>query len=159
MISAIFDYEFLQNAFASGLIIGLIAPALGLFIVVRRLALIADALSHVALAGIAGSLFLSQNVAALAALNPLYLGIGSSVTGSLLIGRLREMYKSYEELAIPIIMSGGIAIGAIFISLAQGFSTDLVGYLFGSVSAVSREDLYTIVIVALITALFILLTY
>ncbi|EMR05925.1 High-affinity zinc uptake system membrane protein znuB [Bhargavaea cecembensis DSE10] len=159
MISAIFDYEFLQNAFASGLIIGLIAPALGLFIVVRRLALIADALSHVALAGIAGSLFLSQNVTALAALNPLYLGIGSSVAGSLLIDRLRELYKSYEELAIPIIMSGGIALGAIFISLAQGFSTDLVGYLFGSVSAVGREDLYTIMAVAVITILFIVLTY
>ncbi|MFC7364827.1 MULTISPECIES: metal ABC transporter permease [Bhargavaea] len=159
MISAIFDYEFLQNAFASGLIIGLIAPALGLFIVVRRLALIADALSHVALAGIAGSLFLSQNVTTLAALNPLYLGIGSSVAGSLLIDRLREVYKSYEELAIPIIMSGGIALGAIFISLAQGFSTDLVGYLFGSVSAVGREDLYTIMAIAVITLIFIVLTY
>lgn len=159
MITAIFDYEFLQNAFASGLIIGLIAPALGLFIVVRRLALIADALSHVALAGIAGSLFLSQNVTALAGLNPLYLGIGSSVAGSLLIDRLRELYKSYEELAIPIIMSGGIALGAIFISLAQGFSTDLVGYLFGSVSAVGRGDLYTIIAVAVITILFIVLTY
>ncbi|KZE40104.1 metal ABC transporter permease [Bhargavaea cecembensis] len=159
MITAIFDYEFLQNAFASGLIIGLVAPALGLFIVVRRLALIADALSHVALAGIAGSLFLSQNVIALAGLNPLYLGIGSSVAGSLLIDRLRELYKSYEELAIPIIMSGGIALGAIFISLAQGFSTDLVGYLFGSVSAVGREDLYTILAVAVITILFIVLTY
>ena len=62
MISAILSYEFLQNAFLSGLIIGVIAPLLGLFIVVRRLALIADALSHVALAGIAGSLYLSQQV-------------------------------------------------------------------------------------------------
>ncbi|MEG0386684.1 MAG: metal ABC transporter permease, partial [Solibacillus sp.] len=56
MIHAILNYEFLQNAFFSGLLIGIIAPLLGVFIVVRRLSLIADALSHVTLAGIAGSL-------------------------------------------------------------------------------------------------------
>ncbi|MBO1915464.1 metal ABC transporter permease, partial [Microvirga sp. 3-52] len=92
-------YEFLQNAFISGIIIGVIAPLLGLFIVVRRLALIADALSHVALAGIAGSLFLSQQVLFFAALNPVYLGIASAVGGSLLIEKLRGMYEHYEELA------------------------------------------------------------
>ncbi|SIT82153.1 metal ABC transporter permease [Edaphobacillus lindanitolerans] len=159
MISAVFEYSFLQNAFASGLVIGIIAPMLGLFIVVRRLSLIADALSHVTLAGIAGSLYLSQSFLSLASLNPIYLGIGSSVAGSLLIGRLRETYKSYEELAIPIIMSGGIAVGAIFISLAQGFSSDLMGYLFGSVSAVGRGDLVTIVLVGVVTAAFIGLAY
>ena len=62
MVNALLTYEFLQNAFLSGIIIGVIAPLLGLFIVVRRLALIADALSHVAFAGIAGSLYLSQQV-------------------------------------------------------------------------------------------------
>jgi len=60
MISAIFQYEFLQNTFLTGILIGLIAPLLGTFIVVRRLSLIADALSHVTLAGIAASLFLSK---------------------------------------------------------------------------------------------------
>ena len=81
LISALFTYEFLQNAFLSGLIIGIIAPMLGLFLVVRRLALIADALSHVALAGIAGSLYLSQSVLFFSALNPVYLGMASAVGG------------------------------------------------------------------------------
>lgn len=159
MIESIFQYEFLQNAFASGLIIGLIAPLLGVFIVVRRLSLIADALSHVTLAGIAGSLYLSQSVAALAMLNPIYLGIAASVAGSLMIERLRSLYKHFEELAIPIIMSAGIGFGAIFISLAQGFSADLFGYLFGSVSAVSRQDLYIIIGIAVIVLIFILMLY
>lgn len=150
MISAIFSYEFLQNAFMSGLIIGVIAPLLGLFIVVRRLALIADALSHVALAGIAGSLYLSQQVLFFAALNPVYLGIGTAVAGSLLIEKLRGMYKHYEELAIPVILSAGIGFGAIFISLSKGFGSDLIGYLFGSVSAVSRQDLMIVVVIAII---------
>lgn len=154
MIEALLNYEFLQNAFFSGMIIGIIAPLLGVFIVVRRLSLIADALSHVTLAGIAGSLYLSQTFPALALLNPIYLGIVASVSGSMLIERLRRLYKHYEELAIPIIMSGGLGISAIFISLASGFNTDLMSYLFGSVSAVSRQDFYVIVAVAVVVFIF-----
>lgn len=159
MIEALLNYEFLQNAFASGIIIGLIAPLLGVFIVVRRLSLIADALSHVTLAGIAGSLYLSQTTAVFALLNPLYLGIAAAVTGSVLIERLRRLYKHYEELAIPIIMSAGIGFSAIFISLANGFSSDLFGYLFGSVSAVSRQDLWIVLAIACIVIIFLVLFY
>jgi zinc transport system permease protein len=129
------------------------------FIVVRRLSLIADALSHVTLAGIAGSLYLSQTTAVFALLNPLYLGIVAAVTGSVLIERLRRLYKHYEELAIPIIMSAGIGFSAIFISLANGFSSDLFGYLFGSVSAVSRQDLWIVVAIAFIVVIFLVLFY
>ncbi|MCR8850608.1 metal ABC transporter permease, partial [Rossellomorea sp. SC111] len=144
MLQAIFQYEFLQNAFLTGILIGIIAPLLGAFIVVRRLSLIADALSHVTLSGIAASLYLSKTVPGLSGLNPLYFGMAFSVMGSLFIERLRMVYKHYQELAIPIILSGGIGIGVIFISLADGFNTDLFSYLFGSVSAVSRGDLYLI---------------
>lgn len=159
MISSLLNYEFLQNAFLAGIVIGLIAPLLGVFIVVRRLSLIADALSHVTLAGIAGSLYLSQTFVGLATLNPLYLGIVAAVGGSMLIERLRRLYKHFEELAIPIIMSAGLGMSAIFISLAQGFSTDLFSYLFGSVSAVSRQDLYIVIGIAVVVILFIYLLY
>lgn len=159
MINDILSYEFLQNAFLSGLIIGVIAPLLGLFIVVRRLSLIADALSHVALAGIAGSLYLSQQVLFFAALNPVYLGIASAVGGSLLIEKLRGAYRHYEELAIPVILSAGIGLGAIFISLSKGFGSDLIGYLFGSVSAVSRQDLVVVIVIAIIVIAYIRFLY
>ena len=159
MINDILSYEFLQNAFLSGLIIGVIAPLLGLFIVVRRLSLIADALSHVALAGIAGSLYLSQQVLFFAALNPVYLGIASAVGGSLLIEKLRGAYRHYEELAIPVILSAGIGLGAIFISLSKGFGSDLIGYLFGSVSAVSRQDLFVVIVIAIIVIAYIRFLY
>ncbi|MBS4194698.1 metal ABC transporter permease [Lederbergia citri] len=159
MISAIFQYEFLQNTFLTGLLIGFIAPLLGTFIVVRRLSLIADALSHVTLAGIAASLFLSKKTMMFAGMNPLYFGMGFSVLGSVLIERLRMVYKHYQELAIPIILSGGIGIGVIFISLADGFNTDLLNYLFGSVSAVSRVDLYVIVGISIFVGLVILFLY
>lgn len=154
MLDAIVHYEFLQNAFLSGMIIGFIAPLLGVFIVVRRMSLIADALSHVTLAGITGGLLLNQQFVALSFLNPIYFGIAASVFGSVLIERLRALYKHYEELAIPIIMSCGIGLSAIFISLANGFTTDVMGYLFGTVSAVSMQDLWIIIAIALIVLLF-----
>lgn len=159
MLSGFFQYEFLQNAFITGVIIGIIAPLLGVFIVVRRLSLIADALSHVTLAGIAVSLYLEKTVAAFAGVNPLYMGTVFSVTGSLLIERLRSVYKHYQELAIPIILSGGVGISVIFISLADGFNTDLFSYLFGSVSAVSRTDLWMIIFISLLVIAVVLLFY
>ncbi|OXT19094.1 metal ABC transporter permease [Bacillus sp. OG2] len=159
MISAILQYEFLQNAFLTGIIIGIIAPILGVFIVVRRLSLIADALSHVTLAGIAASLLLEKKLMLSGGLNPMYMGMAFSVTGSLFIEKLRAVYKHYQELAIPIILSGGIGIGVIFISLADGFNTDLFSYLFGSVSAVSRTDLWLILIISAVVAILIVLLY
>jgi zinc transport system permease protein len=159
MIQGIFHYEFLQNAFLTGLMIGIIAPLLGVFVVVRRLSLIADALSHVTLAGIAASLLLERNVAMMAGVNPLYLGMVFSVGGSLFIEKLRGVYQHYQELAIPIILSSGIGLGVIFISLANGFNTDLFSYLFGSVSAVSRTDLWVVFIIGILVILLIILLY
>jgi zinc transport system permease protein len=159
MIQGILQYEFLQNAFLTGVMIGILAPLLGVFIVVRRLSLIADALSHVTLAGIAASLLLEKKVGMMSGLNPLYLGMAFSVGGSLFIEKLRAVYKHYQELAIPIIMSGGIGLGVIFISLADGFNTDLYSYLFGSVSAVSRTDLWLIFIISLGVILAVILLY
>ncbi|MEV5112850.1 metal ABC transporter permease [Peribacillus frigoritolerans] len=159
MISGILQFEFLQNAFLTGIIIGAIAPLVGVFVVVRRMSMISDALSHVALAGIAFSLLLQKSFLSLAGLNPLYIGMAFSVGGSLFIEKLRGVYKHYQELATPIIMSGGMGLSVIFISIADGFNTDLYGYLFGSVSAVSRADLYVILAVGLVVALMLTLLY
>ena len=157
MIEAILNYDFMRYSFISGIIVGLIAPLLGTFIVVRRLSLIADALSHVALGGIAFGVYLTSifNVV----INPVVSGVVFSVIGALGIEKLRGLYKHYSEIAIPIIMSLGIALSVLFLSLANGFNQDLFGYLFGSISAVSFSDLILISIIGVSVVLFVFFLY
>lgn len=151
------EYDFMRFSFISGLIVGLIAPLIGTFIVIRRLSLIADALSHVTLGGITFGVYLSSLIGT--TINPLITGILFSVAGALGIERLRTVYKHYQELAIPIIMSFGIALSVLFLSLADGFNQDLFGYLFGSISAVSISDLILIAVIGVIVLTFIYLFY
>ena len=72
---------------------------------------------------------------------------------------MRGSLRHYEELAIPVILSAGIGLGAIFISLSKGFGSDLIGYLFGSVSAVSRQDLVIVIVIAIIVIAYIRFLY
>lgn len=157
MLANFIEFDFLRHTFYTGLLIGIIAPLLGTFLVVRRLSLLADALSHVTLAGIAFGLFIDKTFAF--AFPPLYGGMAFSVIGSIFIEKLRNVYQSYQEIGIPIILSGGVGLSVIFISLANGFNNDLFNYLFGSVSAVSKNDLFTIAGIALLVIIIIFLFY
>lgn len=158
MIADILQFDFLRHTFLTGILIGIIAPLLGTFLVVRRLALLADALSHVTLAGIAFGLFIEKQLT-IPFITPFYGGLGASVIGAVLIEKLRSVYTAYQEIGIPIILSAGVGISVILISLANGFNTDLFNYLFGSVSAVSRNDFYTIIVITVIVIVVIFLFY
>ncbi|MFD1849461.1 metal ABC transporter permease [Oceanobacillus bengalensis] len=157
MLADFFQYDFLRYTLLTGLLIGIIAPLLGTFIVVRRLSLIADALSHVTLAGIAFGLMIEKVF--LITFTPLYSGMLFSVGGSILIEKLRSVYKGYQEIAIPIILSGGVGLSVIFIAIADGFNTDLFNYLFGSVSAVSQGDFFLILGISIFVILIVTLFY
>ncbi len=159
LIDALLNFDFMRYSLISGILIGFIAPLIGAFIVVRRLSLIADALSHVTLGGISFGMFLLTIMPTLVFINPMWFGILFAIVGALLIGKLRTSYTAYQEIAIPIIMSAGIALSAIFISLADGFNQEIVGLLFGSISAVNISDLTTIIVIAIIVVLFITLFY
>src|SRR5690625_1448457 len=157
MLANFIEFDFLRHTFYTGLLIGIIAPLLGTFLVVRRLSLLADALSHVTLAGIAFGLFLEKIFAF--PLSPLYSGMAFSVVGSVLIEKLRSVYQSYQEIWIPIILSGGVGLSVIFISLANGFNNDLFNFLFGSVSAVSQNDFLSILSITIIILVVVFIFY
>lgn len=155
----ILQYEFMQRAVIAGVIIGLISPVVGVFLVVRRLSLLADALAHVTLSGVAAGLLLHKSFPALQTVNPLYFGMGFSLTASVFVEQLRRLYRSYQELAIPIILSGGIGLGVVLISAGDGFNVDVAGYLFGSILAVSSAELQAIFVVGLLVLVMIGLFY
>ena len=70
MLDVLLEYEFLRNAFWAGMIIGIVSPVVGVFLVVRRLSLMADALSHIALSGVAAGMLLREVSPAFAFLTP-----------------------------------------------------------------------------------------
>ncbi|RAL23447.1 metal ABC transporter permease [Thermoflavimicrobium daqui] len=158
-IIEMFQLEFIRNALIAGLILAIICPMIGIFLVVRRLSLIAEALSHVSLSGVAAGLFLQKQWGLLMGMNPIFMGMIFSIFGSLFVERVRKLYHSYQELALPILLSGGIGIGVVLISAAGGFNADVAGYLFGSIVAIKEEQLIMTVIVGVIVLLFVLLFY
>lgn len=148
MWEMVLHYDFMRRAVLAGLIIGLISPLVGIFLVVRRLSLIADALAHVTLSGVAAGLLLQKHVPWLQSLNPLHVGAMFSVGGAMFVEQLRRLYRTYQELAIPVVLSGGVGLGVVLISAADGFNVDVAGYLFGSILAVGEGELGWIVVVA-----------
>lgn len=147
----IFQYGFAVRGFEAGVIIGLIAPLIGMFLVLRRYSLIADTLAHVSLAGIAIG-FLLQ-------INPIMTAIFSTVLSSVVIERLRVSRKVYGESALAIFLSGSLALAVVLISLAHGFNVGLLNYLFGSIVTVKQVDLYIIGTLGAVVAIILFLFY
>ncbi|ADL13048.1 metal ABC transporter permease [Acetohalobium arabaticum] len=131
----ILSYSFMQRAFIVGNIIGVICPLIGTFLVLKRLALIGHTLSHVALAGIALGMFLG--------VYPLYMALIISIMAALSIEKLRQNYKDYAELSLSIILAAGLGIATILIGLING-NSGIFSYLFGSISLVTNQDLFTV---------------
>ncbi len=136
------QYGFVVRGLIAGIIIAVIAPLIGIFLVLRRYSLIADTLSHVSFAGIAiGFLF---------GINPIITAIIASVLSSIAIERLRLSKKIYGESALSIFLSGSLAVAIVLISLYHGFNTNLTNYLFGSIVTVQQSDVYIIAITSVI---------
>lgn len=159
MLDALLNYTFLQYALITGLIIGLIAPLMGVFLVVRRLSLIADALSHITLAGVAAGILIGESIVIFVGVDPILFGLIFAILGALLIESLRKAYKFYQELAIPIILSAGIGLGVVLISLSKGSNIDIFGYLFGNILAVTFADLVRVIVASVIVLLMVVLLY
>ncbi|HTW96940.1 MAG TPA: metal ABC transporter permease [Candidatus Methylomirabilis sp.] len=147
----IFQYGFITRGLEAGVIVAIIAPLIGIFLVLRRYSLIADTLAHVSLAGIAiGLLF---------GINPIFTAIGTAIVASLGIEKLRTSKKVYGESALALFLSGSLALAIIILSLAKGFNANLFNYLFGSIVTVTASDVWTIAALAAITAVILFLFF
>ncbi|KKU81849.1 MAG: ABC-3 protein [Parcubacteria group bacterium GW2011_GWA1_47_8] len=147
----IFQYDFMVRAFEAGIAVGIAAPLIGMFLVVRRYSLMADTLAHVSLAGVAiGLLF---------AINPILSAVILAIVASVGIEGLRLSRRIFGESVLALFLSGSLAIAVIILSLAKGFNANLFSYLFGSISTVSTNDLWVTIALALAVLVFITLFY
>ena len=132
---ALLSYEFMRRAFLAAIFIAGIAPMLGVFLVIRRRSLMADTLSHVSLAGVALGFFLN--------LNPDLTTLLIVIIAAVILEYLRTLYRSYSEISIAILMSGGLALALVLMNLSGGNSaTSIQSYLFGSIVTITQDQVW-----------------
>ncbi len=147
----IFQYSFITNAFIAGIMIAIIAPIIGTFLILRRYALFADTLAHFSLLGVA--------ISGLLNINPLIPVLALSVLGSISIECLRFRAKMSGDVILAFFITSSLAIATIIISLTKGLNAAFLNILFGSILTVQKFDLYLIGILSVIVLITIYIFY
>jgi zinc transport system permease protein len=132
------DSEFMRLAFAAGAVIGVLAPAVGFFLVQRQMSLIGDGIGHVAFAGVAAGLLLD--------VSPVATALVAAVAGGVAIEWLRAQRHAAGDQALALVFYTGIAGGVVLVSLAGSLNVNLFQYLFGSILTVTREDVAVVAV-------------
>ncbi len=132
MISEFLSYGFVQKGLLAGSLVAASCAILGVFLVLKRLSLIGDGMSHVCLTGVA--------VALLTSANPVYVSVPVVMISSLGIMKLTQKFRIYGDAAIGIVSAAGLSVGLLITALAGGFNTDLLSFLFGSILTVSWTE-------------------
>lgn len=138
-------YPFMQRALAAGLLVGVVASLLGVFVILRRSAFFGDAVAHASLAGVA--------VGAVAGLPPLLLAAAVAVGIGLSLHRLERIGRLSLDTILGFILPFFMALGVLVLSLKPGFQPELLSYLFGSLLTVSWEGLAAIAVVSAVVVL------
>jgi zinc transport system permease protein len=140
LLSEMFAYTFLVRAFIVGALVSLCAALLGVSLVLKRYSMIGDGLSHVGFGTLA--LATALNMA------PLGVSIPIVIAAAFLLLRLSENSKIAGDAAIALISTGSLAVGVVIISMTTGMNTDVCNYLFGSILAMNRNDVYLSVVLS-----------
>ena len=127
------ELEFMRLAFAAGAIVGVLAPAVGFFLVQRELSLIGDGIGHVAFAGVAAGYLLG--------VSPVLTALVAAVLGAVAIEWLRARRRTAGDQALALVFYTGIAGGVVLVAAADRLNVNLFQYLFGSILTVTRGDL------------------
>lgn len=147
----ILTYTFMQRAIVCGIAISLMCSLIGLFLVLRKQSLFGDALAHAAFGGIAAGLYLG--------IYPLWTAFAVSVSSALALTKIKQKFQISSDATVAILLSSGLAMGVILISLAKGFTVDIFSFLFGSILLVSLQNTLLILGLCGVILIIILLLY
>jgi len=139
---------FIRYALIAGLLSSVSFGIIGTFVVVKRISYIAGAISHAALAGIGGALYL-KHAYGIEAVSPLHGAVVAALAAAFIIGIVTTRYKEREDTVIGTIWAIGMAIGLLFISKTPGY-VDPMSYLFGNILLVGRQELFLILLLDLV---------
>ncbi|MEE0776415.1 MAG: metal ABC transporter permease [Bacillota bacterium] len=151
LFQQIFSYDFLVRALVVGSLVSVCASLLGVTLVLKRYSMIGDGLAHVGFGAL--SVALAMNVA------PLQISIPVVMIAAVLLLRISETSKIKGDAAIALISSSAIAIGVIVTSLTSGLSVDIYSYMFGSILAMGRQDVFLSVALSVIVFILFILFY
>ncbi|AEN09848.1 MULTISPECIES: metal ABC transporter permease [unclassified Streptomyces] len=137
---------FMQRALIAAVLVGITAPAIGIYLVQRRQALMGDGIGHIAMTGVGLGFLMSAN--------PVWMATLVAVAGSVVMELIRWYGRTRGDIALAMLFYGGMAGGVMLINLSDtGSNANLTSYLFGSLSTVSEEDVTTIVVLAALVIL------
>ena len=140
MSCAFLSNSFLQMALLASLLASIASGTIGSFVVVKRIAFIAGAISHSLLGGMGLCLWLQRSYG-LEWCDPLLGAFAGAIGSAMLLGWIHLNYRQREDAVIAAIWSTGMAIGVIFISLTPGTNVDLMNFLFGNILWINTRDL------------------
>lgn len=146
----IFHHDFMVRAFIVGILIALITPCIGVVVVLKRLSMIGDSLSHNSLAGVAAGIAMG--------INPIIGATLFSIAAAFSIEKIRKSFSKYSEIAIAVIMSTGIGLAGVISGFVKN-SANFNSFLFGSIVAISDFELYLIIGLSIVVLLAVIFLY
>jgi len=146
----IFKYDFMQKAFVVGILLAIIIPCIGVVIVLKRLSMVGDALSHSSLAGVAAGLIMG--------INPVLGAVIFSIISAFGIEAIRKKIPKYSEMSIAIVMSAGVGLAGVLSGFVKN-SANFNSFLFGSIVAISDFEMYLVAGISIVVLLCFIFLY
>jgi zinc transport system permease protein len=135
------ESEFMRLAFAAGAIVGLLAPAVGFFLVQRRMSLIGDGIGHVTFAGVATATVLG--------ISTLGAALGAAVLGAVVVEWIRARRPGAGDQALALVFYTGIAGGVVIVAAGGALNVDVFAFLFGSILTITRTDVAVVAVLGI----------
>lgn len=146
----IFQYDFMQRAFIVGILLAIIVPCIGVIVVLKRLSMIGDALSHTSLAGVAAGLVIG--------INPILGAVVTCMIAAFAIEAIRKKIPKYSEMSIAIVMSAGIGLAGVLSGFVKN-TANFNSFLFGSIVAISNFELILVIVISVLVLLAFIFLY
>ena len=151
MINAFFEYQFLQNAFLSGILASIVCGIIGVIIVEIKLVMMSGGIAHTSYGGV--------GLGYLMGFEPIIGAFLFSICAAFGIGYIKRKGAAHSDVIIGLFWSLGMAMGILFIFLMPGYPPDLSSYLFGSILSITKADLYLMISLTIIVMIVIIVLF